>query len=91
MMLIHMAEACHFNDLHQDAIRYELRGLDIYKELFGEASEPYVSELNYLKQYYEGAGDTQKASQVEKQMEQLAAKIKRWSNWPPRSKSRKTV
>lgn len=76
MILIHMAEACHFNNLHQDAIRYELRGLDIYKELFGEASEPYVSELNYLKQYYEGAGDTQKASQVEKQMEQLVAKIK---------------
>ena len=76
MILIHMAEACHFNNLHQDAIRYELRGLDIYKELFGEASEPYVSELNYLKQYYEGAGDTQKASQVKKQMEQLAAKIK---------------
>ena len=76
MILIHMAEACHFNDIHQDAIRYELRGLDIYKELFGEASEPYVSELNYLKQYYEGAGDTQKASQVEKQMEQLVAKIK---------------
>lgn len=76
MILIHMAEACHFNDIHQDAIRYELRGLDIYKELFGEASEPYVSELNYLKQYYEGAGDTQKASQVKKQMEQLAAKIK---------------
>ena len=76
MMLIHMAEACHFNDLHQDAIRYELRGLDIYKELFGEASEPYVSELNYLKQYYEGAGETQKANQLEKQMEQLAAKIK---------------
>jgi tetratricopeptide (TPR) repeat protein len=75
-ILIHMAEACHFNDLHQDAIRYELRGLDIYKELFGEASEPYVSELNYLKQYYEGAGDTQKASQVKKQMEQLVAKIK---------------
>lgn len=76
MILIHMAEACHFNNLHQDAIRYELRGLDIYKELFGEASEPYVSELNYLKQYYEGAGDTQKASQVKKQMEQLVAKIK---------------
>lgn len=76
MILIHMAEACHFNNLHQDAIRYELRGLDIYKELFGEASEPYVSELNYLKQYYEGAGDTQKASQVKKQMVQLAAKIK---------------
>ena len=76
MILIHMAEACHFNDIHQDAIRYELRGLDIYKELFGEASEPYVSELNYLKQYYEGAGDTQKVNQVEKQMEQLVAKIK---------------
>ena len=76
MILIHMAEACHFNDLHQEAIRYELRGLDIYKELFGEASETYVSELNYLKQYYEGAGETQKASQVEKQMEQLVAKIK---------------
>ena len=76
MILIHMAEACHFNNLHQDAIRYELRGLDIYKELFGEASETYVSELNYLKQYYEGAGETQKASQVEKQMEQLVAKIK---------------
>ena len=76
MILIHMAEACHFNNLHQDAIRYELRGLDIYKELFGEASEPYVSELNYLKQYYEGAGDTQKVNQVEKQMEQLVAKIK---------------
>ena len=76
MILIHMAEACHFNNLHQDAIRYELRRLDIYKELFGEASEPYVSELNYLKQYYEGAGDTQKVNQVEKQMEQLVAKIK---------------
>ena len=38
MMLIHMAEACHYNNLHQDAIRYELRGLDLYKELFGEAS-----------------------------------------------------
>ena len=76
MMLIHMAEACHYNNLHQDAIRYELRGLDLYKELFGEASEPYVSELNYLKQYYEGAGETQKANQLEKQMEQLAAKIK---------------
>ena len=76
MILIHMAEACHFNDLHQDAIRYELRGLDIYKELYGEASEPYVQELNYLKQYYEGAGETQKASQVKKQMEQLVAQIK---------------
>ena len=75
-----MAEACHYNNLHQDAIRYELRGLDLYKELFGEASETYVSELNYLKQYYEGAGETQKASQLEKQMEQLAAKIKEKEN-----------
>lgn len=80
MILIHMAEACHFNNLHQDAIRYELRGLDIYKEHFGEASEPYVQELNYLKQYYEGAGEAQKASQVEKQMEQLVAKIKEKNN-----------
>ena len=80
MMLIHMAEACHFNNLHQDAIRYELRGLDIYKELFGKESEAYVSELNYLKQYYEGAGETQKASQVEKQIEQLVATIKEKSN-----------
>jgi len=52
MMLIHMAEACHFNNLHQDAIRYELRGLDIYKELFGKESENYVAELNYLKHMY---------------------------------------
>ena len=80
MMLIHMAEACHFNNLHQDAIRYELRGLDIYKELFGKESEAYVSELNYLKQYYEGAGETQKANQVEKQIEQLVATIKEKSN-----------
>ena len=80
MILIHMAEACHYNKLHQDAIRYELRGLDLYKELFGEESEAYVSELNYLKQYYEGAGETQKASQVEKQMEQLIAKIKEKEN-----------
>lgn len=76
MILIHMAEACHFNDLHQDAIRYELRGLDLYKELFGEETETYLSELNYLKQYYEGAGEAQKARQLETQMNQLAAKIK---------------
>ncbi len=75
MLLIHMAEACHYNNLHKDAIKYELRGLDIYKELFGEESENYVEELGYLKLYYEGAGETQKASQVEKELEQLAAKI----------------
>ena len=80
MILIHMAEACHYNDLHQDAIRYELRGLDLYKELFGEETETYLEELSYLKHYYEGAGETQKVRQVETQMNQLAAKIKEKDN-----------
>ncbi|MBR5728899.1 MAG: tetratricopeptide repeat protein [Prevotella sp.] len=80
MILIHMAEACHYNDLHQEAIRYELRGLDLYKELFGEETETYLEELSYLKHYYEGAGETQKVRQVETQMNQLAAKIKEKDN-----------
>ena len=79
-ILIHMAEACYFNKLYQDAIKYELRGLDLYKELIGEDTETYVSELNYLKLYYEGAGEKQKASRVETRINQLVDIIKEKEN-----------
>ena len=68
--LMRLAEACFFNKNYADAIRFQVRCLSVVKSLYGEYSEKYVDEAEYLVDYYEANGDTVKAY---KMMERLAA------------------
>ncbi len=57
LVLMHTAEVSWYLGKNADAISYELRGLNIVKNFFGEHSKEYVGEASYLRKYYEANGD----------------------------------
>ena len=75
-ILIHCAEYCHNLELYDDAIKYQLRALSIIKELGGELSDDYISELEYLKLYYSDKGDRQNVEKLENRLSHLREKAK---------------
>ena len=43
-ILIHVAENSYDNKKYEDALKYEIRALHIYKEIYGEHSDEYIGE-----------------------------------------------
>lgn len=64
LVLMHTAEVSWYLGKNADAISYELRGLNIVKNFFGEHSKEYVGEASYLRKYYEANGDKGKAKSL---------------------------
>lgn len=71
VILIHLAESSNELGLYADAIRYELQGLSIFKSEFGEHSDNYIDELQYLSKYYRNAKQDSKAQKTDARIEQL--------------------
>lgn len=71
IILMHTAE--NLSDLNrpQEAIRHELRALNIMRNEYGEHSEEYLGELPYLKHYYEQAGQDDKAQKLQQRLDKL--------------------
>ena len=65
VILLHVAEYSNVTGNPSDAVKYELRGLNIFKEIFGEHSDEYIGELAYLHDYYNANGQSQKAKDTE--------------------------
>ena len=71
VILMHMAEASHYIDQTSEAIKYELRALNIIKKICGEHSDEYLEELPYLHKYYTAVNDEKNAKQVEDKIARL--------------------
>jgi tetratricopeptide (TPR) repeat protein len=71
VILMHMAELYHYTGDNTNAIKYELRGLGILKNLYGEHSQKYLEEVPYLKTYYEDNGDNDKATKLAESLNKL--------------------
>lgn len=65
VILLHVAEFSNVTGNPSDAVKYELRALNIFKEVFGEHSDEYIAELAYLHDYYNANGQKQKAKDTE--------------------------
>ena len=70
-ILVHAAENHFAMDEKTEAIRLQLRALDLAHQLYGVGSEKYIGELKYLLEYYKGAGETAKAKKTEETIERL--------------------
>lgn len=70
-ILMHLAEICSDNQQAQEAIKYELRALNIIKKVNGEHSDLYIGELSYLIRYYEAVGDNEKIDRLKERIETL--------------------
>lgn len=64
IILFHLAENSFGAENFADALKYELRAIHYFKELYGEHSDEYIGELEYLAQYYEGNGQKEKAQET---------------------------
>lgn len=71
IILIHCAETSHYMKKYNDAVAYELRALNILKQLYGEHSKEYIDEAPYLQKYYEENGDKDKAGQMQARIDKL--------------------
>ena len=71
IMLEHLAENCDGNGKHAEAIKHELRALNILKTVYGEHSDNYLSEVVYLKEYYENNGNKDKADRLQENIDRL--------------------
>ena len=72
-ILMHLAENCDGAGQPQEAIKYDLLALDIFKNTVREHSDSYIEELSYLQKYYEHAGDSEKAKKTKEHAELLTA------------------
>ena len=72
VILFHVAENCSLVKQYADAVKYELRALSIYKNLYGEHDDSYIRELDYLADFYEGNGQMQKAQETRDLQEKLS-------------------
>lgn len=72
VMYAHVAELAHDNGDNAKAIRQELLGLNVLRNLYGEHSKAYTDEAAYLQRYYEANGDKAKADETAEQIEKLA-------------------
>lgn len=71
VILMHMAEASHYIDQTPEAIKYEIRALNIIKKVYGEHSDEYLEELPFLHKYYTAVKDVKNAKQVEDKIARL--------------------
>ena len=73
VILTHAAEACAGNGKPKDAVAFEVRCLNIMKQLYGEHSDPYLAEAEYLVHYYGLAGDGEAAAELRARIDRLKA------------------
>ena len=71
IILMHMAEACHYNGETSEALKYELRALNVISSVYGKHSDEYLGELPYLQKYYDALGDEKNAKRVEESISRL--------------------
>jgi tetratricopeptide (TPR) repeat protein len=71
IILMRMAEICHYSNENQEAIKYELRSLNVISTVCGKHSDEYINELPFLQKYYQAVGDEKKASEIESTIERL--------------------
>lgn len=69
--LIHGAEIKDALGQYDDAISLQKHALTIQASLYGEHSKAYLSELDYLKRYYEHAGKSEDAEKVEEEINKI--------------------
>lgn len=77
VILIHAAENSFHAGEKAEAIKYQLRALSIYKDLFGQHSEEYTDEAEYLISYYEGNNQEDKAKSLRDEVEKLKEEAKK--------------
>ena len=70
-VLVHAAENYAAMKEYTEAVRIQLRALDLAHKLYGRGSEKYIGELQYLQQYYEGANDKKNAKKTADTIEEL--------------------
>lgn len=73
-ILMHCAEYSWAEGKMDDAVKYELRALDILKDINGELSDKYLDELEYLLQYYKDGGDSDNANKLSDRISELRKK-----------------
>lgn len=71
VILMHMAETSHYCGESQEALKYEIRSLNIVKKLYGEHSDEYIGELPFLQKYYQAVDDEKNAQRVGEKIEKL--------------------
>ena len=71
IILMHMAEACHYCGETKEALKYELRSLNIIKNVHGRHSDEYIGELPFLQKYYQALGDKKNAKEIEETISKL--------------------
>ena len=71
IILMHMAETSHYCGESQEALKYEIRSLNIIKKLCGEHSDEYIGELPFLQKYYQAVNDEKNAQRVGEKIEKL--------------------
>ncbi len=71
IILMHMAEASHYCGESQEALKYEIRSLNIIKKLCGEHSDEYIGELPFLQKYYQAVNDEKNVQRVGEKIEKL--------------------
>lgn len=71
IILMHMAEASHYAGETQEAIKYELRSLNVIKSVYGRHSDEYIGELPFLQKYYEALNDQKNAKEIEQTISKL--------------------
>ena len=70
-ILVHAAENYAAMKEYKEAIRSQLRALDLVHQLHGIGSEMYIEELKYLQQYYDWADEKNKAKNTAETIEKL--------------------
>lgn len=71
IILMRMAESCHYNGDHQEALKHELRALNVIRNVLGKHSDEYIDELPFLQKYYLAIDDQKRAQETEKTIEKL--------------------
>ena len=71
IILMHMAEASHFDGDTKEALKYELRSLNVIKNVYGRHSDEYIAELPFLQKYYEALDDQKNAKEIEETISKL--------------------
>lgn len=75
-VLEHAAEANFYIKDYAKATTYEIRALNLLKQIYGEHSQEYLDELPYLQKYFEASGSEAKAKQIEAKLERLTKEFK---------------
>ena len=76
IILEHLAESCDKNSKYTEAIKHEMRALNILKTIYGEHSNDYLNEIVYLKKYYENNNNADKAQKLQETIDKLTEESK---------------